>query len=479
MKRHPWKMPRAASLATTLLLICAHAHAQSFDCNKTSTPVEHAICNDKALGELDTVLAKRLKESISNANPEQGADFLRDERQWLKYRNQHCAPESPTAGESLRECLAAVYRDRIASLKSLTGGDTSNCRKIADRYRSLASAHPGEAPLRVLVASPASGVTLTEPLAGMQDPKSELPVWATKQSPPFIVPDGLTQSLMSMSIWTLEKLPDANFYWLSSIAGTAHCYDSHYFVISNGRAEEQAAPRGFEDGEGAACGVEDEFGRIDAASVFLEENYDWTPRMSSSITVATWQDGDFRGACKITFSFAPKFSDQTLNTWDNLEPDSWKACTGPKCADLHRAAFDLVAAVQKDPIQAQTRLRSLLSAAQLAEYETATKLATQDQPGSGGDPNAKVDPANITEEDPLLIPYVYGGRVYLASLGHFTIGWRYFADWGVTFNALEDGKLTPQGHFAVGMIKGELEKASVSTLRQSAVPDTGIEPIAP
>ena len=422
---------------------------------------EHTICTDTALGELDTIFAAELKDSLSSEKPEQRADFLRDERQWLEYRNQHCAPASPTAGESLPKCLAAVYRDRIASLRSLKGADTANCQKIADRYRPLASAHSGEAPLSVVAATPASAVTLTEPSIRMADPKSALPQWANKQALPFTVPDELMKSLFSMNVWTLEKLSDVNFYWLSSIAGTAHCYDSHYFVVSHGRAEAQLAPPGFEDREGAACGVSREFGRIDDASVFLEENYDWTPRMSSSVTVATWQDGGFRGACKVTFSFAPKFSQQTLNSWDKLEPESWKACTGPKCADLHCAAFDLVAAVQKDPIQAQTRFRSLLSAEQIAEYQTAVKLATRDQPGSGGDQKAKIDPANITEGDPFLLPYVYGGRVYLASLGHFTIGWRYFADWEVTFKALEDGQLTPPANFAVGMIKGELERVSV------------------
>jgi uncharacterized protein len=460
MRRFWWKSVQAAALSSALIVI-GRAHAQSFDCNKASTPVEHAICSDKALGELDTTLASQLKVSMTNANPEQRADFLRDERRWLRFRNQHCAASSPTAGDSLPECLAAVYRERIAYLKSLKDADTANCQKIADRYRPLASAHPGESPLSVVAAAPASGVTLTEPLTRMMDPKSALPKWANEQTPPFTVSEELIKSLFSMNVWTLEKLPDVNFYWLSSVAGTAHCYDSHYFVISNGRAEEQPAPPGFEDGEGAACGVGREFGRIDAASVFLEENYGWTPRMSSDITVATWKDGGFRGACKITFSFAPKFSDQTLNSWDKLEPESWKPCVGRKCADLRGAAFDLVAAVQKDPIQAQTRLRSLLSAAQLVEYETAVKLATRDHPGSGWDQKAKVDPANVTEEDPFLLPYVHEGRLFLASLGHFTIGWRYFADWGVTYKALEDGKLTPQGHFAVGMIKGEPQKVSV------------------
>jgi uncharacterized protein len=459
------KMGIAAMVAVLSVLGPRWATAQSFDCNKASTPVEHAICGDKALGELDTALASALRDAMSAATPEQRADYLRDQRQWLKYRNQHCAPGSLTAGESLPECLAAVYQDRIASVRSLKDANTLNCRKIADRYRPLASAHPGESPLTVVAAAPASGVTLADPLTQMSDPKEMLLAWANTQTPRVLVPDELTKSLFSTSDWALEKLPDANFYWLSTNAGTAHCYDSHYFVISNGRAEEQPDPPGFEDREGAACGVGREFGRIDDASVYFEENDDATPRMSSYIKIATWKDGGFRSTCTVTISFAPKFREQTVNSWDRLEPESWKACTGPKCADLQRAALDLVAAVQKDPIQAQSRLRSLLSAAQIAEYETAVKLATPDQRGSGWDQRAKIDPATITEQDPFHLPYVYEGRIYLASLGHFTIGWRYFADWGVTFSALEDGKLTPQGHFAVGMIKGELEKVSVSAVR--------------
>jgi uncharacterized protein len=459
MRRCLWIGVQAVVLASAFRI--GHVDAQSFDCNKASTPVEHVICNDKALGELDTTLASELKESLSNANPEQRADVVRDERQWLQFRNRHCAPGSLPTGESLPECLAAVYRDRIASLKAVKIADTSNCQKIADRYRPLVSSRPGESPMTVVSASPTAGVTLAGPLTRMEDPKSALPQWANKHTPAFTVPDELIQSFMPTSIWTLEKLPDANFYSLSAIAGTAHCYDSHYFVVSHGRAEEQPSPPGFEDQEGASCGVARQFGRIDAASVYLEENYDWTPRMSSSITVGTWRDGGFRGTCKVTFSFAPQFSEQTLNSWDKLESESWKACTGPKCADWHRAAFDLVAAVQKNPIEAQTLRRSLLSAAQLAEYQTAVKLATRDPPGSGWDQKPKVDPANLTEEDPFLLPYVYEGRVYLASLGHFTIGWRYFADWGVTFKALEGGKLTPQAHFAVGMTKVEVKKVSI------------------
>ena len=79
------------------------------------------------------------------------------------------------------------------------------------------------------------------------------------------------------------------------------------------------------------------------------------------------------------------------------------------------------------------------------------------------DSNANIeDPANITDVIPLRLPYVHEGRVYMASLGHFTIGWRYFADWSVKFAKLENDKLVQQAAFPVGMGKGQLEGITVT-----------------
>jgi hypothetical protein len=59
------------------------------------------------------------------------------------------------------------------------------------------------------------------------------------------------------------------------------------------------------------------------------------------------------------------------------------------------------------------------------------------------------------------LPYVYQGRIYVASLRHFTIGWREFADWSVEFDSLVNGQLVRQGAFAVGMQKGPLTDVSI------------------
>jgi len=50
----------------------------------------------------------------------------------------------------------------------------------------------------------------------------------------------------------------------------------------------------------------------------------------------------------------------------------------------------------------------------------------------------------------------------IASIGHFAIGWRDFADWSVLFEEFEDGKMTPRGAFSVGTWKGDLETVTVA-----------------
>lgn len=76
---------------------------------------------------------------------------------------------------------------------------------------------------------------------------------------------------------------------------------------------------------------------------------------------------------------------------------------------------------------------------------------------------AGADPDSITEEDPLRMPYVHAGQLYAVSLGHFTIGWRYFADWSVRFDAIDDGKLVRRAAFAIGMTKGPHQSLRVES----------------
>lgn len=371
-----------------------------------------------------------------------------------------CARATTTVEQSI--CSDPAYRTRLAQLQTRNAAEsqskltTSSCQKIADRYRLLAPQNPGRAPLAVLSSSPTSGVTLATEIAAMRDPRTYLTDWAARQKPPVAIDSQLAKELDPL-LWAvgsdalLEKLPGVNFYSISSIQGTAHCYESIYFKIYNGTTHLTGVPPGFDE-DRVSCMVSRSYGRIDGNPALFQEAYDATPTMSSSITVATWKDAQFADSCSVIFNFAPKFTQETLNSWG-------EACKLSDCETWRRTAFRLVAAAQENPQTILDQSMAKLTPAQAKEFhEIVAHLDPNDV-----DSNANVgDPANITDVLPLRLPYVHDGRVYMASLGHFTIGWRYFADWSVKFEKLENDKLVQQAAFPVGMGKGQLEDVRVT-----------------
>ena len=81
--------------------------------------------------------------------------------------------------------------------------------------------------------------------------------------------------------------------------------------------------------------------------------------------------------------------------------------------------------------------------------------------GAGQTQDAAADADLLLDTAPLLLPLVYNGQVYLASVGHFTVGWRIYADWSVKLDRLQDGKPQTQASFAIGMKRGQLIKTAV------------------
>ena len=82
--------------------------APSFDCKKASTTVEHTICADPVLAELDVVMAARYKQAL---NATSNKEALRSrQREWLKQRGQ-CAKAA-----DIFRCLQQRYRERLSQL---------------------------------------------------------------------------------------------------------------------------------------------------------------------------------------------------------------------------------------------------------------------------------------------------------------------------------------------------------------------------
>jgi hypothetical protein len=337
--------------------------------------------------------------------------------------------------------------------RTICGADlkrTTICDKLADRYAPLAHGHIGEPPLGVLASTPGSGVQIaTTPLARFEQPSTELALWASRQQPPFSLSDDLVKSLQMIESGgggDLEKAPGVNYYSVSNTQGTAHCSQYVSFSIQKGVAVGALNP--VPTDENTPCGIGLYYATVDGTPVFLSESYDYRPGMSVSIDVSTWNSDRFAAACSVQLSYKPHFSDKTLNNWD-------QSCSGGSCESLRKASFELVEAAERSPSTLLTESIQKLTPAQKAAWD---QISQEPTPGLG---DAMGDSSGYTAESPLRVPLVQEGQLYVASLGHFTIGWRDFADWGATFETLDGDKLTKRATFAVGMWKGDLESVVI------------------
>ncbi|HUN94395.1 MAG TPA: lysozyme inhibitor LprI family protein [Burkholderiaceae bacterium] len=102
------------------LLPWGAVQAQSFDCAKAATEAEHAVCNDKTLGGLDVKLSNLLKTAVTKA-PNRRAALIRDEQSWISDRDTRCTTANALNDSlSLAQCVAEMYRSRIAQLMLAT-----------------------------------------------------------------------------------------------------------------------------------------------------------------------------------------------------------------------------------------------------------------------------------------------------------------------------------------------------------------------
>jgi hypothetical protein len=332
---------------------------------------------------------------------------------------------------------------------------TSICRKIIDRYRPLAHSHPGERPISTLVASATSGVSMGPSTGNVSiESESDLAKYAAAQKPPFSISGGLAGAVKEFSDGgaggSLDKAPNLNYYSISRAEGSEGCLQYVFFRVTHGIAVVSPGPAISEDN---ACGYGGFFATIDDDPVFVQEHYDFLPGMSARIDVSTWGGDDFQAACSISLSYLPHFSGKTFNDWK-------PKCQGGRCDVLHKAAIDLVKAAVQNPSALYEDSMKRLTPDEQTRYE-ALRQTTNGNAGSESAPDTVSDDSIPTDTSPLRLPYVDHGSVYLVSLGHFTIGWREYADWSVIFSTLEDGKLVQKAVFAVGMWKGDLENASV------------------
>jgi uncharacterized protein len=466
------------SLCIALLAFVAQIHpslAQSFDCKKAATPAEHLICADAELQKLDSALNEKLRAALNAALAERER-LLAEERHWVAERDKKCpTPKgelAASARDAATQCLRSEYEARIAAIETVLarqrserGPDKALCQTFIDRYRAMLDAKPRDAklktqgPYELLTNAPTSGVVVGPKPDEIDDPKpAALEAWARRQTPSFKFSPKVVSAMNDFNpgLLTLSRAPGLPFYSAGSIGGTAHCLTETYFEVKDGVAQ-RAGELPWGENE-AACGVDREFGTIDGRVVAFEiDGYGYQPLLRTTVSIMKWDRDFFNAPCHADFDYAPEFK----LAGDDEMPEDQVKCESAACLALRQEAIALIEAIHRNPREARKAVFAKLSEPQHAQFSALEKLAPEPELGEPVKQDAENEPSSLLDTNPLLVPFVHRGEVYLASVGHRTIGWRTFPDWGVALAQRDKDKLKPAGWVGVSMEPGRLSKASV------------------
>jgi hypothetical protein len=265
---------------------------------------------------------------------------------------------------------------------------------------------------------------------------------------------------------TVSALPGTGLLAANSVAGTANCNSTVFFSVSHGTTHLVPEPENREEDAGGSCGLTRSLASVDGIPVVIDDSLDFGPSLASTLTLTPWGNGKWQDPCRADFVFAPHFdTGKTLNDWANL--DNWETndCGTGGCDGFRRAALNLVDQTQADRAGVEGHLLAAMTVAQREEYQRLRRVAdrpnAEDAPADGDAAEHPRTAAALTETMPLLLPMLMGDRVFLASVGHFTIGWRVFSDWKVTVDATDADKTREIARFAVGMTQGPIVSAVV------------------
>lgn len=119
-----WQSLLFGFLAIVLLSISrpSFVHAASFDCSKAATEIEHLICTDPRLSDLDSELSRSYRKARESERLINNKPMLQEQQIiWLRDIRNRC---------SNVECLRTVYEQRISQLEVPVTPD--NCA-VADQ----------------------------------------------------------------------------------------------------------------------------------------------------------------------------------------------------------------------------------------------------------------------------------------------------------------------------------------------------------
>jgi hypothetical protein len=379
-------------------------------------------------------------------------------------------------------CLATIARTAISFIVTIALADTAraaaSCQQAAqhlvtlikDNWPSSDESTPGATGdmISTLLHKSLSGfVPGTEHFRLVTYSRQAFTNRALRLKNPFTPSGGLLKALDELQgNLGVAGLPGINMFAANSIGGTAHCNSTVFFSVSKGRARVVQGPKEWSNDVGGSCGLTRSFASIDGVPFVIDDSLDSGPALTSTLTLTPWGKGKWLDPCRADFVFAPYFDTRSLqNDWVGLNNWEKNDCGTEGCEGFQRAALNLVRQTQLDRAGVEDHLLAVMTTSQREEYRRLKRIA--DRPDSADlqtdsdDADRPRTAARLTDTKPLLLPMVVDNRVFLAAVGHFTIGWRVFSDWKVTIEAGEADKTREIARFAIAMTQGPIVSATV------------------
>lgn len=335
------------------------------------------------------------------------------------------------------------------------------CRTVAERYAAGHAATPEPDPLALFKKIHDPRVTIADPIKNVGS-LEDLIRWARSQNPPLAIPKALQKKIGHRGTgMQMHHLPGTQFYAVHTFAGTAACYDSGYFTIRGNRAIQMPEPSDRHGVDiGHPCGVDRVFGMVDQTPVYIQESRQYQDEMTNGLRIMPWQAKQPGDVCEVLFDFAPVYS---IHAIDGLEP----SCNATNCDAIKQAALSILQYVRTNPDTALDHYLGLVTTEQRVAFMAARKVSDEARAArEGGTFRASTEPDGnyFIDLAPLRLPYVLQGITYVVSAGRMTWGWRTSSDWRVTFESVENGKLIQHAVIPIGVEKGPLLRATVSTV---------------
>lgn len=110
------------------LMVALPAQAASFDCAKAQSKVEHLICDNPKISELDSKLGQDYQDVLSKANEEQKQRVIAEQKHWLKFTRNVCEKET---------CLKHAYWSRQAALETYFEPRSPLYEKESDKAEAI------------------------------------------------------------------------------------------------------------------------------------------------------------------------------------------------------------------------------------------------------------------------------------------------------------------------------------------------------